>query len=88
MTYDCLVLRGGGAKGAYSAGVSKALFVYRKLKNIDHAICYIGTSSGALNPRYALPLKPEHHSMVSANVLQCLLHCPAVNLIVFNHVLH
>lgn len=48
-TYDCVVLSGGGAKGAYSAGVCKALSEYRKLKNINSEQCFIGTSSGALN---------------------------------------
>jgi len=48
-TFDCIVLSGGGAKGAYSAGVIKALFEYRKLKNINSQQCFIGTSSGALN---------------------------------------
>ena len=48
-TFDCLVLSGGGAKGAYGAGVAKALQEYRKLKRIDNSVCYIGTSAGALN---------------------------------------
>jgi len=48
-TFDCVVLSGGGAKGAYGAGVAKALQEYRKSKRIDHHICYIGTSAGALN---------------------------------------
>jgi predicted acylesterase/phospholipase RssA len=47
--YDCLVLSGGGAKGAYGAGVAKALWEYRELKNIDTTLCVIGTSAGALN---------------------------------------
>jgi predicted acylesterase/phospholipase RssA len=47
--YDCLVLSGGGAKGAYGAGVAKALWVYRALRNIDTTLCLIGTSAGALN---------------------------------------
>ncbi len=49
VTFDCVVLSGGGAKGAYSAGVCKALSEYRKLKNINSEQCFIGTSSGALN---------------------------------------
>lgn len=49
MKFDCVVLSGGGAKGAYSAGVCKALFEYRRLKNIESQLCFIGTSSGALN---------------------------------------
>jgi predicted acylesterase/phospholipase RssA len=48
-TYDCLVLSGGGAKGAYGAGVAKALWEYRKLKNVDTKLCLVGTSAGALN---------------------------------------
>ena len=48
-TYDCLVLSGGGAKGAYGAGVAKALFAYREKKNVDTRLCYIGASAGALN---------------------------------------
>ncbi len=48
-TFDCVVLSGGGAKGAYSAGVSKALSAYKKQKGIDSQQCFIGTSSGALN---------------------------------------
>jgi hypothetical protein len=47
--YDCLVLSGGGAKGAYGAGVAKALWEYRKLKNVDTKLCVVGTSAGALN---------------------------------------
>jgi hypothetical protein len=47
--YDCLVLSGGGAKGAYGAGVAKALWEYRALKKIDTTLCLIGTSAGALN---------------------------------------
>jgi predicted acylesterase/phospholipase RssA len=47
--YDCLVLSGGGAKGAYGAGVAKALWEYRKLKNVDTTLCLVGTSAGALN---------------------------------------
>jgi hypothetical protein len=46
---DCLVLSGGGAKGAYGAGVAKAIAVYRGLKKIQSSVCYIGTSAGALN---------------------------------------
>jgi len=48
-TFDCVILSGGGAKGAYSAGVVKALFAYRKKKKITSKLCFIGTSSGALN---------------------------------------
>lgn len=47
--FDCLVLSGGGAKGAYGAGVAKALERFRKLKQIQSHLCYIGTSAGALN---------------------------------------
>jgi predicted acylesterase/phospholipase RssA len=46
---DCLVLSGGGAKGAYGAGAAKAILAYRKSKGIDRPVCYIGTSAGALN---------------------------------------
>lgn len=49
MIFDCLVLSGGGAKGAYGAGAAKALAAYRLLKRIDHTICYFGASAGALN---------------------------------------
>jgi len=48
-TFDCLVLSGGGAKGAYGAGVAKALTAYRQLKNIRGPVCYVGASAGALN---------------------------------------
>jgi predicted acylesterase/phospholipase RssA len=47
--YDCLVLSGGGSKGAYGAGAAKAIDAYRKLKNRTNPICYIGASAGALN---------------------------------------
>jgi predicted acylesterase/phospholipase RssA len=47
--YDCLVLSGGGARGAYGAGVAKALDVYRRWKGLNNQICYIGASAGALN---------------------------------------
>ena len=46
---DCLVLSGGGAKGAYGAGVAKALDAYRGLTKQDSSVCYVGTSAGALN---------------------------------------
>lgn len=46
---DCLVLSGGGAKGAYGAGAAKGLSQYRQLRHKTNPICYIGTSSGALN---------------------------------------
>ena len=46
---DCLVLSGGGAKGAYGAGAAKAFFAYRSFKHHDHPVCFIGTSAGALN---------------------------------------
>jgi predicted acylesterase/phospholipase RssA len=48
-TFDCLVLSGGGAKGAYGAGVAKALMAYRQLKDIRGPVCYVGASAGALN---------------------------------------
>lgn len=41
-----LVLGGGGAKGAYQAGVLKALNEYKLLKHVDYVS---GTSIGALN---------------------------------------
>jgi predicted patatin/cPLA2 family phospholipase len=47
--YDCLVLSGGGAKGAYGAGVAKAIAAYREKKALTNPICYIGASAGALN---------------------------------------
>jgi len=46
---DCLVLSGGGAKGAYGAGVAKALASYRAKTQAPSSLCYIGTSAGALN---------------------------------------
>ncbi len=48
-SFDCIVLSGGGAKGAYGAGVAKALERFRDLKQIQSRLCYIGTSAGALN---------------------------------------
>lgn len=48
-TYDCLVFSGGGAKGAYGAGVAKAIELYRSLRGNTNPICYVGTSAGALN---------------------------------------
>jgi predicted acylesterase/phospholipase RssA len=48
-TFDCLVLSGGGAKGAYGAGVAKALMAYRQLKGVRGPVCYVGASAGALN---------------------------------------
>jgi predicted acylesterase/phospholipase RssA len=47
--YDCLVLSGGGAKGAYGAGVAKAIAAYREKKKSTNSLCYIGASAGALN---------------------------------------
>jgi predicted acylesterase/phospholipase RssA len=48
-TYDCFVLSGGGAKGAYGAGVAQAVMAYRGRKGLNNPICYVGTSAGALN---------------------------------------
>jgi predicted acylesterase/phospholipase RssA len=47
--YDCLVLSGGGAKGAYGSGVAKALWEFRSLTNVTTRLCVVGTSAGALN---------------------------------------
>jgi predicted acylesterase/phospholipase RssA len=47
--YDCLILSGGGSKGAYGAGVAKAIESYRTLRNLTNPICYVGASAGALN---------------------------------------
>jgi predicted acylesterase/phospholipase RssA len=47
--YDCFVLSGGGSKGAYGAGVGKAIEAYRRQKGLDNPVCYIGASAGALN---------------------------------------
>lgn len=47
--YDCLVLSGGGAKGAYGAGVAKAVDAFRRHKGITDPVCYVGASAGALN---------------------------------------
>jgi predicted patatin/cPLA2 family phospholipase len=49
MVYDCLVLSGGGAKGAYGAGAAKALWEYRRLKKVERPLCFFGASAGALN---------------------------------------
>ncbi len=46
---DCVVFSGGGAKGAYGAGVALALERYRKIKKVNSEICWIGASAGALN---------------------------------------
>lgn len=46
---DCLILSGGGAKGAYGAGAAKALYAFRKLRGLTSGLCLIGTSAGALN---------------------------------------
>lgn len=47
--FDCLVISGGGAKGAYGAGAAKALFDYYAFKQIERTVCFVGTSAGALN---------------------------------------
>jgi hypothetical protein len=47
--FDCLVLSGGGAKGAYGAGAAKALWEYRREKKVEHSLCFFGASAGALN---------------------------------------
>ena len=48
--FDCLVLSGGGAKGAFGAGAARAVLAYRALRKRGPAdICFLGTSSGALN---------------------------------------
>jgi predicted acylesterase/phospholipase RssA len=46
---DCLVLSGGGAKGAYGAGAAKALLDYYAFKRDSRRLCFVGTSVGALN---------------------------------------
>lgn len=57
--YDCLVLSGGGSKGAYGAGAAKAIEEYRKLKNLTNPICYIGASAGALNAYLLAAADPD-----------------------------
>jgi predicted acylesterase/phospholipase RssA len=57
--YDCLVLSGGGSKGAYGAGAAKAIDAYRKLKNLSNPICYIGASAGALNAYLLAAADPD-----------------------------
>lgn len=47
--YDCLVLSGGGAKGAYGAGVAKAVDALRRLRGVARPMLYVGASAGALN---------------------------------------
>src|SRR5436190_10422458 len=58
-TFDCLVLSGGGAKGAYGAGVAKAISAYRVLKNIRGPFCYVGASAGALNAYVLATRNPD-----------------------------
>ena len=53
-TVNCLILAGGGAKGAYGAGAAKALFAYHKMQQelglaVIPEYCFFGTSAGALN---------------------------------------
>jgi predicted acylesterase/phospholipase RssA len=47
--YHCLVISGGGAKGAYGAGAAKAIEAYRAKKKIVNPLIYVGASAGALN---------------------------------------
>lgn len=51
--FDCLVLSGGGSKGAYSAGVAKALSNFFANRNStsqqERCWCFVGTSVGAFN---------------------------------------
>ncbi|MEJ0060855.1 MAG: patatin-like phospholipase family protein [Terricaulis sp.] len=47
--YHCLVISGGGAKGAYGAGAAKAIENYRAKKKITNPLVYVGASAGALN---------------------------------------
>src|SRR4051812_47262607 len=56
---DCLVLSGGGAKGAYGAGVAKALAAYRTRTQAQSSLCYIGTSAGALNAAVLASADPD-----------------------------
>jgi len=49
LEYDCLVLSGGGAKGAYGAGVAKAVEALRRLRGVTRPVLYVGASAGALN---------------------------------------
>jgi hypothetical protein len=58
-TFDCFVLSGGGAKGAYGAGVAKAISAYRMLKNIQGPFCYVGASAGALNAYVLATQNPD-----------------------------
>lgn len=57
--YDCLVLSGGGSKGAYGAGAAKAIDAYRRFKNRINPICYIGASAGALNAYILAAQNPD-----------------------------
>src|SRR5690349_12694874 len=57
--FDCLVLSGGGAKGAYGAGVAKAISAYRGLKSIQGPFCYVGASAGALNAYVLATQNPD-----------------------------
>ena len=60
-----LVLGGGGAKGAYQAGVIKALKEYKLLKHVD---CISATSIGALNSMKVLEDDIEGLSNIWSNV--------------------
>ncbi len=56
----CLVLSGGGAKGAYGAGAAKALFGAMELwQEPPSNLCLVGTSAGALNAAM-LACHPPH----------------------------
>lgn len=48
--FDCVVLSGGGAKGAFGGGAARAILAYRQLRGREPGdVCFLGTSAGALN---------------------------------------
>jgi len=48
--FDCMVLSGGGAKGAFGAGAARAVLSYREMRGRNSSdVCFLGTSAGALN---------------------------------------
>jgi predicted acylesterase/phospholipase RssA len=57
--YDCVVLSGGGAKGAYGAGAAKAVLAYRHRRGHMGPVCFIGTSAGSLNAAVLATAGPD-----------------------------
>ncbi|MEZ5995446.1 MAG: patatin-like phospholipase family protein [Hyphomonadaceae bacterium] len=82
--YHCLVISGGGAKGAYGAGAAKAIEAYRAKKKITNPLIYVGASAGALNAYLLASAGADEairfwRTANNRNILGVWIHSPLVN---------